>query len=159
MKIPPCGRKKIKSARIEVMIDHQGPTTAFLQNIAKSVYWIRSIGPALEKVHIAVYEGNEHKDDDLWMPGLRNEVIAKFLNITVSPLTMVLPTRMLVKIGMDLTGTSYTGKQAMERFEALVKMVRGEEGGAVDMRKRIVIIRGRGKDPGWGELLLRSGGA
>ncbi|MCJ1250713.1 hypothetical protein MMC30_007941 [Trapelia coarctata] len=159
MKIARSGRKMIKSARIEVMIDHQGPTTAFLQNVAKSIYWIRSIGPSLEKLHIAVYEGDEHKADDTWMPGVRNEVITKFLNVAVSPLTMVIPTRLLSKLGLDFTGTPCTEKQLKKRFEALVKIVGGGEEGVISMGKRSIVIKGRGKNPGWGELLLRSGGA
>lgn len=156
MNIARTGRKRIKSVRVEVMIDHKGPTTAFLGNIAQSVHWVRSIGPTLQNAFLAVYEGEEHSSDDLWMPGVRNQVIATLLNVVAPLTTIIIPTRLLIKLKTTAASEPATAADISARLEALVKMVGGREGGG---EKRLLAIKGRRKVPGWAELLLRGGGA
>lgn len=137
------------------MIDHKGPTTAFLGNIAQSMHWVRSIGPTLQNAFFAVYEGEEHSSDELWMPGVRSQVIATLLNVVAPLNTIIIPTRLLIKLKTTAASEPATAFDISARIGALVKMVGGRKEAG---KERLVAIKGRRKVPGWAELLLRGGG-
>ena len=93
--------KLIRQVRIEIKIDYEGPTTRFLENVAKARNWVnhRVIGSLREAV-VVVYEDEEKADHCDWMPGLRAQVVHALLGLRAPVLTLELEPAVFSRLTM-----------------------------------------------------------